>query len=138
MVEKKQNKHVLLVEDHPDIVKMYRIIFETKLDAEIHVATNAHDAYILAKEIIPDLILLDLMIPNIEGERFDSVMRYGFEVLKKIKSNESLLMASIVILTNLETEADRKKANEYDVDAYMVKSKILPGEVTRKLQDILR
>ena len=103
-------KRILLVEDEKNIILGVR----TCLDAvgyEIKVAENGEEAMERIAKGHPDLILLDLMLPKVNG----------FEVLESLKSDPKTAGIPVVVLTAKAEEEDRQKAAELGADAYMTK-----------------
>lgn len=113
---------VLLVEDDPAHVEIVRRNFETsRLANKLMIVEDGQAAldylgrkagFSDAKTFpMPDLILLDLRLPKVDG----------LEVLKEIKSTPDLLRIPVVILTTSEAEADKVKAYGYHANSYLVK-----------------
>ena len=124
MSEKK--KKILLVEDDKMISSMY----QTKLEQEgylVILAENGAAAIDLALAEKPDLILLDIILPQIDG----------FSVLKQLRAAESTKDIPIVMLTNLGTEEDKAKGEKYGATAYLVKASLTPTQVSGKIKEYL-
>ena len=110
---------ILLVEDNPgDVLLTEEAFSEAKIWNNIHVATDGEKALAyLNKEngyedaVRPDLILLDLNLPKIDGR----------EVLDRVKSNESLRRIPVVVLTSSEAEKDIIKTYDLHANSYVVK-----------------
>ena len=110
---------VLLIEDDPGDVLMTRDAFEEyKLRNTLHVVTNGVDAMLfLRKEApytespTPDLILLDLNLPRMDGR----------EVLAAIKVDEELRRIPVVVLTTSDTEEDVLRSYHLHANAYVAK-----------------
>ena len=103
-------KRILLVEDEKNIILGVR----TCLDAvgyEVEVAENGEEAMELIEQGHPDLILLDLMLPKVNG----------YEVLESLKTDPGTGSIPVVVLTAKAEEEDRLRATELGADAYMTK-----------------
>lgn len=103
-------KRILLVEDEKNIILGVR----TCLDAvgyEVEVAENGEEAMALIEQGHPDLILLDLMLPKVNG----------FEVLESLKSDPGTDSIPVVVLTAKAEEEDRLRALALGANAYMTK-----------------
>ena len=117
-------KHILIVEDEPTIAKAIRIALQDK-EVTVRIAPNGEVAIELIEEKKPDLIVLDILIPGIDG--------YG--VLEHLESNNMSIQT--LILTNLCSEHDKKKCKEYGVCEYVVKSDISHHELWKKISKYL-
>ena len=110
---------ILLVEDNPgDVLLTEEAFSEAKIWNNLHVAQDGEEAlaYLnreagFEKSVRPDLILLDLNLPKIDGR----------EVLDKIKSSESLKRIPVVVLTSSEAEQDIIKTYDLHANSYVVK-----------------
>jgi DNA-binding response OmpR family regulator len=108
--EKKMDGHVLLVEDHPDLLAFLQQALEEEFT--ITTAVNGQQAWdILQKDDSIDLILSDAMMPIMDG----------FTLLQKTRSHGQLGVKSFILLTSLAEEDDRLKGLRLGVDAYITK-----------------
>lgn len=103
---------ILVVEDNDDILNLIKIILELN-NYEIVMASGGHEALNLLKNMqeLPDLILLDIMMPEISG----------WDVLDIMKSNKNWKKIPVIILTALAQEKDIKIGKEKQVDGYITK-----------------
>ena len=76
----------------------------------------------------PDLVLLDLVLPEMNG----------FEVLSQIKKDKTLAKIPVIILSNLGEEEDIKKGLEMGAVDYLIKAKFTPGEIMERIENALR
>lgn len=109
---------VLIIEDD----QFYAKIYKKKFEVEGHVVEACFDGeagLAKLKEFAPDIILLDIMMPKLDG----------FEVLEQIKANPSFKNIPVVMMTNLSTEEDKAKAQEKGAQLYIVKSDLTPSQV---------
>jgi DNA-binding response OmpR family regulator len=104
-------KRVLIVEDQADIRKLIRMTLEFE-DYEIHEASNGATGLRLARDIRPDLMLLDVMMP---GE-LD-----GLQVCHQIKNDPATAGIRAVLLTARGQARDREVGREVGADEYLVK-----------------
>ena len=118
-------KTILIAEDDSFLVKMLKLNLEEIEDVNVAIAANGEIAIEKIDESLPDLLLLDLLMPKIDG----------FSVLEHIK--EKGLDVPIVILSNLSQEIDQKKCNELGCKDYFVKSDMDVDELVKKLQTYL-
>ena len=119
-------RKILFIEDESVLQKT----FEETLRGEGYEMISALDGEVgfnLAKKEKPDLILLDLVLPKING----------LEVLKKLKEDPETKKIPVIILTNLEKMSDIDKALELGAAAYLVKVDYSLEEVVEKIKKIL-
>lgn len=114
---------VLLVEDNPlDVRATLRAAQKLKINNQIDVVTDGQAAidYLTSaqrEKALPDLILLDLNLPGVDGH----------DVLRMVKSNEALQRIPVVVLTTSEDEADVHGAYDVGANAYVMKPIGLDG-----------
>lgn len=121
------NKKVLIIEDEVLIGELYTRAL-TKAGYETTTIIDGVEALKTAQTNLFDIILLDLMIPNLNG----------IEVLKKLKNPQITpnLKAKIIIATNLEERDDVKESIEKQADGYIVKANLTPSELVSFLKTI--
>lgn len=117
---------ILIVEDDPLMSRMYKKIF-TFEKYDVDVATNGEEGLAKVKRGKPTLILLDIMMPEMNG----------LQVLEKLKADPSTKMIPVVILTNLSGQADAEAALKMGAVKYIVKSEYKPEEVTKMVKGVL-
>ncbi len=129
---------ILLVDDNRMDVELAMDAFkEVRLANQIEIASNGQQAldYLLgigvyadrARFPYPDLILLDLKMPGMDG----------FDVLKKIKETPRIKRLPVVILTSSREEGDRALSYDTGANSYLVKPVSFPGfvEIVKQIQD---
>lgn len=113
---------VLIIEDEKTLAKMYKEVFE-KEDYEVSLASKVDQALELAKEISPDLILLDILLP---GET-------GISFLKKLrKLNNPVADSLVVAFSNYDDRESKKDAFELGAKDYLIKTNNTPREIVEK------
>ena len=119
-------KKILFVEDESALQKT----FGERLSPEGYEVIPALDGEIglrLAKTKKPDLILLDLILPKVNG----------FEVLKELKEDKETKDIPVIVLTNLEGIGDVDKAIELGATTYLVKAQYSLEELVEKIKKVL-
>ncbi len=114
MVKKStEYKKILIVEDDALLVK---ILSETFISEKFNVETveNGLNVFDLTKRFSPDIILLDLIIPGLDG----------FAVLKKLKSSEVTRKIPVIILSNLGDAGDVKSGRALGAEEYFIKANV--------------
>lgn len=117
-------KIVLLVDDDPLIIRMY----QNKLTNEgykVNIAFNGEEALVQVKREKPDLILLDVMMPKMNGP----------ETLKALKEDPNTKMIPVIILTNLEDNPQYvESAKKLQALDYLVKSEISLKDLSERVK----
>jgi len=124
MSEEKVN--ILLAEDDAFVSDIYH----TKLTREgynVILASDGRSALEELKKDIPDLILLDIMMPYMDG----------MEVLEELKKTEQWKDIPVLLLTNLSEKENVKKALELGAQDYLIKSHFTPSEIFEKIRALL-
>ena len=117
---------ILVVEDETFLVKIYNMKLK-KEGYDVTIATDGEQAVKLAEEIKPDLILLDLILPKLNG----------FEALEKIKAIASIKNTPVVVLSNLGQDDDIKKAKSLGAVDYLIKANFSIQDVVQKIRDVV-
>ena len=110
---------------------MLSSMYETKFTKEGYKVLKALDGEAgvkLAEENHPDLILLDIIMPKMDG----------FSVLKKIKEMDHLKTVPVILLTNLGQDEDIKKGQNLGAAGYLIKANLTPAEVVTKIKEFLK
>ncbi len=118
-------KTILFIEDEETLQKTFREAFQN--DYGVIPALNGEIGSKLAKTEQPDLILLDLILPRMNG----------FEVLEKLKKDEETKNIPVIVLTNLERVEDVDKAIELGATTYLVKANYSLDEMIAKIKQAL-
>ncbi|PIS40663.1 MAG: response regulator [Candidatus Kerfeldbacteria bacterium CG08_land_8_20_14_0_20_43_14] len=118
---------VALIEDDLMIGEMYKAKF-AKNGFEIQIATDGAAGLELVKKIKPDIILLDIIMPKLDG----------FEVLKQLRGNPDFKKTPVVMLTNLGQEEDMKKGRDLGATDYFVKTNFIPSAIVDKVKSLLK
>jgi len=117
---------ILVVDDEKDIVDILKYNLERENEFEVIPAYNGKDALELAANI-PDLIILDIMMPELNG----------YEVCKKLKSNPETSGIPVIFLTAKENEIDEIIGLEIGADDYISKP-ISPRKVIARIKSVIR
>jgi len=120
-------KTILLIEDDPFLIDIYT----TKLKEsgfKVEVATNGEEGIIKAQETKPNLIVLDIVLPQIDG----------WEILKEIKANPNLKKIPVVILSNLGQKSEVEKGIKLGAAKYLIKAHFTPSEVIEEIKKVLK
>lgn len=118
---------ILLVEDDTFLVEMYTTKFDLE-GFEVMAAEDGKKGLEMAKKEKPDIILLDILMPKMDG----------FEVLDALKKDKEMSGIPVVLLTNLGQKDDVKKGFEKGAVGYLIKAHFMPSEVVDKIKKILK
>ncbi|PIZ96308.1 MAG: response regulator [Candidatus Magasanikbacteria bacterium CG_4_10_14_0_2_um_filter_33_14] len=118
---------VLLVEDDTFLGNIYKTKFELE-KFKIVVATDGQEGLEMAKKKKPDIILLDVLMPKMDG----------FTVLENLKKDKNLAQIPVILLTNLGQKDDVEKGLELGAVDYLIKAHFKPSETVDKVKDVLQ
>lgn len=120
------NTKVLIVDDDEFLLEMYALKFKES-GFEVDIAANGKKALAKIQEFKPDVVLLDVVMPAMDG----------FEVLQEIRSKKLAPDARILMLTNLGQKEDTERGLALGADDYVVKAHFTPTEVVGKVRSLL-
>jgi len=103
-------KKILIVDDEPNIVMSLEYIFK-KENFEVFIARDGEEAIEIVETTIPDIILLDIMMPNVDG----------YQVLNYLKSNEKLKEIKVIFLSAKNKISDVELGLQLGADKYLSK-----------------
>lgn len=103
-------KKILIVDDEPNIIMTLEYTFK-KNNFEVLIARDGQEALDLLKAHLPDAIILDIMMPNVDG----------YATLKEIKKNDKLSNCKIIFLSAKKKTDDIEKGMSLGADAYVTK-----------------
>lgn len=120
-------KKILIVEDD----SFLQGLASTKLEKEgftVHGASNSDEASKILATDMPDLVLLDLVLPGTDG----------FGILKGIRETEATKTLPVIVFSNLSEDKDIKHAKDLGATDYMVKSNFTLDELSDRIKEILK
>ncbi len=120
-------KLILLVEDDPFLIDIYQTKLK-KAGFKVEVAGSGAKALAFLKNQNPDLMILDIVLPEMGG----------WEVLKEIKKDAGLKKLKIVVLSNLGQKEEVEKGLELGATKYLIKAQHTPGNVIKEVEKILK
>ncbi len=116
---------ILLVDDDQNLRQLYNV--ELSKNHQVVEATDGEDGLVKAKSEKPDLILLDVMMPKLDGIAY----------LTKIKEDPDLGKIPIIMLTNFGQENLIQQAFNLGINDYLLKYKVTPEEMSQKVTQVL-
>lgn len=118
--------HVLIVEDDTFLANIYKTKFEME-GYKVSVSENGEIGLSDAKKKKPNIILLDILLPKMDG----------FTVLKNLKSDDEVKDIPVILLTNLGQKDDVEKGLELGAVDYLIKAHFKPSETVEKVKKVL-
>ncbi len=121
-------KTIMIVEDDAFVVDIYRKKLQEE-NFDIIVASNGMEALekLQKDNIVPDLILLDIVMPQMNGLDF----------MRKLREDEKMAKIPVILLTNMSQKEDVDTGLELGAKDYLIKSHFTPGEVLSKIKSVL-
>ncbi len=117
---------VLIIDDDTFLANIYgRFLNEN--GCEVRVARSGEDGLKQMERETPDLIVLDVLLPEMDG----------FEVMEKVRCHPDLNSLPMIVLTNLGQREDVDRAMEYGASAYLIKTHSAPLSLMRKVREVL-
>lgn len=117
---------IAIIEDDPVISQMYRMKFEAD-GFEVQLANNGEKGVALVEHFAPDMVLLDLQMPEMSGH----------EALAEIRKQPWGKDTPVIILTNLGEEEAPKSIRSLGIHSYIVKAELTPRQVVQRVKDAL-
>lgn len=122
-----RDKKILLVEDESFLADLLSDYIKEQ-GVSLELALTGEDGLLKANSARPDIILLDIILPGIDG----------FEVLKQLKANTELSKIPVIILSNLGGKEEIERGLKLGAVDYLVKSSLVMEEITKKIKEILQ
>ncbi len=116
---------ILIIDDHPEILNMYSDVLIAQ-NYDVRTAQDGLEGVKLATEYQPDVILLDIMMPKMDG----------FAVLTSLR-NGGKMCCNIIVLSNLDNDADKKHALDAGATMFLSKSDYTPDQIIGKIEEII-
>ncbi|HEV8681226.1 MAG TPA: response regulator [Actinomycetota bacterium] len=113
---------ILVADDDPVILRLLQVNFNLE-GFEVHTATRGEEAFEKAREHLPDIILLDVMMPGVDG----------WEVCRRLKEDQATAAIPVIFLSARAQDQDRRRGYELGVVAYVTKP-FDPGELIEVVQ----
>jgi len=118
---------ILMIEDEKDLAEIYSL--QMKMSGiDVTIAPNGVEALSILQKQSFDLVLLDLLMPDVDG----------FEVLKKIKGDSKLKKNKVYAWSNLTQKKQIDLANKCGADGFLIKSEYTPSSLVAKVNELLK
>jgi DNA-binding response OmpR family regulator len=117
---------IAIIEDDQTISQMYRMKFEAD-GFDVQLASDGKRGVALVEAFQPDIILLDMQMPEMTGT----------EALTEIRKHDWGKDIPVIVLTNLGQEESPKELKSLNINSYIVKAELTPRQVVSKVQEVL-
>jgi len=121
-----KKSNILIVEDDSFLADIYKMSFTQKGHTVTHCA-NGKEALTWLEKNKPDIILTDLMMPDMNG----------FDFLREYKGDKAKLPVPVIVLSNLGQESDKAQCKEFGVKDYLVKTEVDIDIILEKAESYL-
>lgn len=119
-------KKIIIAEDEPTLTEMYRLYFE-RAGYQVFSVGNGKECLDFAKQEKPDLILLDIIMPKMDG----------WQTLTALKNDPETKQIPVLVFSNLGQTQEIQKGLEMGADDYVVKSDMTPKELLVKVEEMI-
>lgn len=117
---------IAIIEDDPVISQMYRMKFESD-GFDVQLASNGERGVAMVQQFSPDIILMDLQMPEMDGTT----------ALASIRRHDWGKNIPVIILTNLGQEEAPKELQSLGIHSYIVKAELTPRQVAQRVKEAL-
>lgn len=119
---------ILIVEDEQNLAQMYQELFEQE-GYQVSSAGDVEEALETTKEVKPDLILLDILLPGETGVSFLSQLRQS--------DNQEITDTTVIAFSNYNDPQTKKEASEWGIKEYLIKTDYTPAEILDKVEQYI-
>lgn len=120
-------KKILLIEDDPFLIDIYRNKLEES-GYEVEAVADGSEALSKIQEVQPDLVLLDIVLPGVDG----------WEILRAIRNNPVTKNLRVIMLSNLGQKEEVEKGVDLGATKYLIKAHFTPSEVAKEIEELLK
>jgi DNA-binding response OmpR family regulator len=120
-------KKILIIEDDQNLLSNYQIELELRKFTVVSVIDGGKAVAAVEKEN-PDLILLDIMLPN----------KNGIDILEEVRNNDKFKTLPVIMLTNYGDEENIRRSLELGALDYLKKYNVTPSDVGQRIEQVLK
>lgn len=118
--------NILIVDDDASMVRLYTNIFKIE-GFNVTSASSGKEGLEKLNEFVPNIILLDLMMPNMSG----------FDFLGNLRKIEKMRNVPVIVLTNLATDDTQLEIQKHNVAKFLIKSDYMPKQIVEEVKSVL-
>lgn len=122
-----KNKRILIIDDEVTLQKTLSEILSQE-GFEVSGALDGESGLGLARNLVPNIILLDIIMPRLDG----------FKVIEELKKNAETKDIPVLVLTNLDGETQAKKMTNAGIAGYLIKSNYSLEDIVKKIKEIVK
>lgn len=123
----KSKGKILVVEDEAALLDMYQVKL-LQSGYEVIVGRNGEEAIEMASNHVPDLILLDILMPKVDG----------YTALKKIKEDQKTKNIAVIIFSNLTQKEEIEKGLKLGASDYIIKTSVTPSQLADRVDEFFK
>lgn len=120
-------KKICIVEDEPALLEMYKLKFSSE-GYQVVTASNGEEGLKTIKKEKPDLVLLDLVMPRMDG----------YQVLAELRKDPDTVKTVVYIFSNLGQSSEVERGIAEGANGYFVKSNLTPSQLAEEVKKILK
>lgn len=120
------SKNVLIIEDDDLIAQMYKASLQNA-NFSVQVAIDGETGWTMMQTAVPDVVLLDFMLPKLNG----------IEILQKMRTDPKLQHVPVIMVSSLASDADKKRALDAGANYYWVKNEIDMVNFGTKINEVM-
>ena len=132
-----ENPTIFLVEDEEHLLALYKRALQSIGTVETAQTADEAIAKLQNTSQLPDVILLDLLIPEHRKVAVDFKNRMGFRVFEYVQESSVLSQVPVLVMTNLDSAEDRRRAVAMHAKGYIVKSNVVPRQIIASIKEVL-
>ena len=117
---------VMIVDDDGSMVRLYTNVFQIE-GFNVISASSGKEGLEKLSTTVPNIILLDLMMPNMSG----------FDFLERLRNMEKTKDIPVIVLTNLATDDTQQEIQKYNVAKFLIKSDYMPKQILEEVKGVL-
>jgi DNA-binding response OmpR family regulator len=121
------SKRILIIEDEKDIARMYKIKFE-QIGYTVELAPDGKQGFEKAKSFLPDVILLDVIMPE----------ENGLSMLKRLKDDATMKSIPVFLASNLGKEEEAREGRALGAVDYLIKANMTPAQLVQKVDSEMK
>ena len=129
-----------MIDDDSIIRGLYRDYFARREEYDFYLAIDPEEGFKKAVEVMPDLIIMDLILPKNLTAPLDieeANKEFGFKLLERIRKDERTANIPLVVFSNVDSDDDRAKTKELGANDYLVKTGAVPSQLMAKIESLL-